>query len=212
MSRLKSIREAVFRPVSAALARPAAARAARSRSQLRTGHLPGEIMTPHSCHRSEDPSTAASDEMRGRQVPGTQTPVSMKAAHLVRRTRWESFAPPSGCGSLSTRFPRVGAFAPTRGYRLQRLRRWGSSSGVWELATGISSRPTPARGPVVPRGNPGFADALSKSPLRDGEDLIETAPSSPERRLSTNPNLYENGKRPCLNRARFLTSARSVHP
>jgi hypothetical protein len=35
----------------------------------------------------------------------------------------EIFAPPSGCVPIKTQEPRVGAFAPTRGYRLQRLRR-----------------------------------------------------------------------------------------
>ncbi len=43
------------------------------------------------------------------------------------------FARPSGCVSCFTRFPRVGAFAPTRGYRLKRLRRRPS---VWHLGTG----------------------------------------------------------------------------
>jgi hypothetical protein len=92
---------------------------------------------------------------------------------------WESFAPPSGCGSLFTRFPRVGAFAPTRGYRLQRLRRWGSSSGVWELATGTSSSPTPARGPVVPEEIQGLPMPFPKA--RFGTVRISSKQRRPHR-------------------------------
>ena len=39
------------------------------------------------------------------------------------------FAPPSGCVLINTQEPRVGAVAPTRGYRLQRLRRTGGRAG-----------------------------------------------------------------------------------
>jgi hypothetical protein len=104
----------VFRPVSAALARPAAARAARSRSQLRTGHLPGEIMTPHSCHRSEDPSTAASDEM---QVADNLGEVAVDVRRLGRGSSRsgtpEALKPVANTGSRSGTPGKMGDGVPT---------------------------------------------------------------------------------------------------
>ncbi len=65
----------------------------------------------------------------GNSPPGTPEalkPVARRREAIPRVTRWREFqpwrgcrgwrffAPPSGCGSIFARFPRVGAFAPTR--------------------------------------------------------------------------------------------------
>ena len=52
----------------------------------------------------------------GKRRKGSPTPEGLQEGA-------EIFAPPSGCVPSNPQEPRVGAFAPTRGYRLQRLRR-----------------------------------------------------------------------------------------
>ncbi len=65
---------------------------------------------------------------RGREAhPGKRKNGSPTLEGLQQRGG--RFAPPSGCVLVKTREPRVGEVAPTRGYRLQRLRRNGGHAG-----------------------------------------------------------------------------------
>ena len=88
---------------------------------------------------------------------------------IATPTPRRGYAPPSGCGFILGRGPRVGLVPrPTRGYRLQRLRRWGGGSG-WGIRgfrrtdqhDVVTGRPVGAgsRG----RGNPGFCSASPRA-------------------------------------------------
>ena len=92
------------------------------------------------------------------------------------------FAPPSGCVLINTQEPRVGAVAPTRGYRLQRLRRAGGRAGQGIiLRTCIPHPPSPQRGARrQPKGgaerNPGSPHPMTPRPNGANGDQTHPVP------------------------------------